>query len=356
MKTDVLIVGGGPSGLAAAYEVASRGYAAIIVEDLWTVGGQMNQQAQEINYLPAPWTGLRGNQLIAALKERLNNLPVTILLEHEVVGLYADNCVGVRKGTEMFKIEAKCVVVATGAAEMAAAFPGWTLPGVMTVGAAQILINRERVYPGETGLVIGSNDLALEITRQMKAAGINILGVVEKSEQLQAKDKAIITSFQATDVPVWTNTQVAAVTGSGKAEEIALQAIDGAEAKYQVDFVCIDGGLQPVMDVAALFECPVTYEQALGGWVPQYDDKMQSVKGVFVAGQAAGTTCQAGVIITGGLAGIGAVDFIEQKSAQERDAARERYWNQLKTIEAENFPATWQARMAVINACKAFRE
>ncbi len=349
METEVLILGGGPSGLAAAYEVASRGHGVMIVDEAWALGGQLRQQTQIIDPIPAPFTGLRGFQLAETLVERLKEFPVEYLLKHEFIGLFADGSAGVSGGEKILRISAKCFVVATGAAESARHFPGWTLPGVMTIGAAQILINRERIYPGKTGLVVGSSDMALEITRQMHDVGINVIGVVEPTSQILAKDGKIVSSLQETGIPVLLQTEVVAVSGSGKVETVLLSSGNkpGVETDCQVDFVCIDGGRHPILEPFSIMNCPLRYEKELGGWLPSYNGKLQSTNsGIFVAGQAAGVTCQAGVVLTGAIAGINAVDYLENGTAEARESCKQVYWDELKRIESTQTPEVWQARMS----------
>lgn len=353
MNTDALIIGGGLAGLAAAYEVAARGRKTVIVDEAWSLGGQLRQQTQVPEAMPAPLRGLRGFQMADALTDRLKGLPVDYLLQHEMIGLYADGSVGVSNGREVTRITPAAIVVATGAAESAVAFPGWTLPGVMTVGAAQILINRERVYPGKAALIIGSSDMSLEIARQMHEAGIRIAGVVEAGANSKAQDKKIIQAFQETGIPLFCQTDVVSAIGSAKVEKVLLfsRATNSTE-EYAVDCVCLDGGRHPVLEVLSILQCQLRYEEGLGGWLPCYKANMKSsVKGIFVAGQTAGVTCSPGVFLTGAIAGIGAVDFLEDRPAPEREAARRSCWDELERIETAKVPAVWQARMFHLKAC-----
>jgi NADPH-dependent 2,4-dienoyl-CoA reductase/sulfur reductase-like enzyme len=348
MKTDVLIVGGGPSGLAAAYEVASQGYKATIVDEAWSLGGQLRQQTQRLPLMPAPWTGLRGFEVADALVDRLRKSMIKYLLNHEVIGLFADGGIGIKNAEAVIKIEPACCIIATGAEESALSFPGWTLPGVMTVGAAQILINRERVYPGKSALVIGSSDMGLDIARQLHEVGIRVAGVVEAKEQLQAQDDEIIRSFGETGINVFFGTEVTGVTGDGRVEEVCLQGRDASsrQIKLPVDCVCVDGGRQPILELLSILNCSFQYHESLGGWVPNYQDTLQSnVDGIFVAGQAAGVTCHAGVLLTGAIAGISSIDYLQKKVSDDRISARRNYWEQLKQVESCYCPKVWQARM-----------
>jgi thioredoxin reductase len=353
MKTDVLIIGGGLAGLAAASEVASRGHKVIVVDEGWALGGQLKQQVQIIADLPAPYSGLEGFKLAQALTEKATERSVKFLLHHEVIGLYGDGSVGLRNEEKMIQVAAECIIVATGAAESALPFPGWTLPGIMTIGAAQILINRERVYPGATTFVIGSSDMALEISRQMAQVGIRVVGIAEPSQQVKAKDSKILHEFQKTDIPLLLETTVTAATGCGRVEEVSCySANDQAQRKYPVDFLCIDGGRQPILETLSILNCQFKYARELGGWLPSYTDDLESsIRGVFVAGQAAGVTCQAAVFNTGLIAGMSAADYLESTAKSQAKAAKQACWNELKRIESANYPEIWQARMEHIAAC-----
>jgi NADPH-dependent 2,4-dienoyl-CoA reductase/sulfur reductase-like enzyme len=351
MKTDVVIIGGGPSGLAAAYEVSSRGYKVLLVDESWALGGQLKQQTQVLDFMPDSFQGQRGYQFAESLIKRLEKFPVQNLLKHEVIGLFADGNIGVYDGEKLLKITSSCIIVATGAAESANPFPGWTLPGVMTLGAAQILMNRERVYPGRTAVVIGSSDMALEISRQMVDVGIQVVGVVESTEEIKAKDVNIISAFQETGIPLYLQTEVVSASGSGRVENVFLSSINdrSLETNLSVDLVCIDGGRHPILEAFSILNCEFAYQEELGGWLPCYDDQFQSsVKGVFVAGQAAGVTCQAGIFLTGAIAGISAVDYLEKKTLEERENAKKAYWNELERIENAKTPEVWQGRLSHI--------
>jgi sarcosine oxidase subunit alpha len=128
MTTDVLILGGGPAGLAAAYEVASRGYKATIVDEARALGGQLRSQTQLIAPMPPAFSGLRGFQLADKLVSRLDGLPVEYCLQREAIGLYADGSVGVSDGKKIEKLAARKIVVATGWLQPAPPNHPWYFP------------------------------------------------------------------------------------------------------------------------------------------------------------------------------------------------------------------------------------
>jgi sarcosine oxidase subunit alpha len=313
----------------------------------------LRHQTHVIDSLPAPLSGLRAYETAEQLVVRLRPFPIRYFLQHEIIGLYEDGSVGVYNGREFLSITPRSIIIATGASESALPFPGWTLPGVMTIGAAQILINRERVYPGKATLVVGSSDMALEVAEQMHDVGIHVLAVVEGTEQIRARDANTITSFRRTGIPVLFQTEMVSANGRRMVEEVILRRVNenNAERAYSLDFVCIDGGRQPILEVLSLLNCQVGYQLSLGGWLPRYTSDLQaSVSGVFVAGQAAGVTCHAGIYFTGALAGIGAVDYLEEATTEERKSSKQKYWDELRNIEAANLPDVWQARLSHIKS------
>jgi thioredoxin reductase len=357
MKTDVLILGGGPSGLAAAYEVASRGYKVILVEESWSLGGQFRQQTQLMESMPEPFEGLRGYEVAQTLIERLQAYPVEVLTNHAFIGLYADGSAAVNNGQEVLKIKSTCIIVATGAAETAVPFPGWTMPGVMTIGAAQILINRERVFPGKNALIIGSSDMALEIAKQMHDVGINVLSVVEKQEQISARDKQIVSNFEATGIPIRWGTEGVEASGNGRLEEVSLKltkADGGATEVLKVDLICVDGGRHPILEPLSILSCELDLQPNLGGWLPNYNENLQTSMGhVFVAGQAAGVTSQASVILTGVIAGLSTIDLLESTASEERMARKRELWNEIERIESAKSLGIWEARLSHMKSYSA---
>ena len=359
MTTDVLILGGGPAGLACAYEVASRGHKATIVDEARALGGQLRSQTQILDLMPTALAGLRGFELAEKLVGRLRTLPLEYLLECEAIGRFVDGSIGVSNGRNIEKLTPKSIVVATGAAESPVVFPGWTLPGVMTIGAAQILINRERVYPGKRTVVIGSSDMALAIAKQLHDVGIEVLGVVAAASQIAARDQKTIKAFRETAIPLLLQTDIVSAGGRKRVEEVFLRsAHDGSmEQKFQVDFVCLDGGRHPVLEAFAMLNCQFAYRKVLGGWLPCYTSNFESsVSGIFAAGQAAGIAGHAGICITGALAGIGAVDYLEKGTTPERQSDKQRYWSELEQLEAAQLADVWQARQAHIGASVEIRK
>ncbi|WP_019119736.1 NAD(P)/FAD-dependent oxidoreductase [Brevibacillus massiliensis] len=346
MKTDVLVIGGGPAGLLAAYEAAASGRQVTIVEESWSLGGQLRQQTQVLEQLPAPYTGARGFVLAERLLQQLEPLSVDVLLEHAMIGRFADGSIGISNEQQVHRVAASSVIVATGAAETPVAFPGWTLPGVMTPGAVQIAINRERVLPGKKALMVGSSDFAIEVVRQMREVGIDVLAVVEQSGAIQARRKEN-RQYAAEHVPLLLGTELCEAKGTGRVEQAFVRK-SGSDQPilYEVDLICTDGGRHPILEPFSILDCKLAYRQQLGGWLPVYNRDLQtSVEGIFVAGNAAGVSSQVACLLTGKIAGISAAAHVSSSSRQEQTLRKQELWLELHRIENECDPSLWAERV-----------
>ena len=107
-------------------------------------------------------------------------LGIDVRLSTEVVGIETGRKVwAVEKRTRSYTIDAGPLILAAGATENALSFPGWTLPGVMTAGCAQTLINVHRVLPGKRVLMVGSGNVGVIVAYQLLQAGAQVVGVIE---------------------------------------------------------------------------------------------------------------------------------------------------------------------------------
>ncbi|GGB45723.1 hypothetical protein GCM10011409_24130 [Lentibacillus populi] len=353
METDLLIVGGGPAGLHAAYVAASNGIKTIIVDESFSLGGQLRQQTQQLNNLPKQFGDQTGTALAQTLIERLTNLDVTVLLKHTMIGTYKDGRVGVSNGQNTIPIAAKKVIVATGAAEEAFVFPGWTLPGVMTAGAAQILMNREHVIPGKNALVIGSNDFALEVGKQLVENGVCLQGIVDNEVQLVGKKAETVHFLKEAGVPVYLDSFVKHASGSGEVEKVII-SYNNTEEEMDIDLVCIGKGLTPILEPFEILNCDFTYEKELGGWLPQYSTMMEtSTSSIYVAGNAAGITNLGPILLTAEIAAVSVAETLNGLSKEEANVKRELSWQELYRLESAESQNAFHAR---VNLMRSFQD
>ena len=178
----LVVVGGGPAGIAAAIEAARAGLRCVVVDEAAALGGQIYRQPpREFGIEGARRLGRdyrRGGRLRAELARVGGRVEVrweTCVLD--IVDGPAVICASPGGGTR--RLAAERVVLATGAYDRPVPFPGWTLPGVLTAGGAQALLKTMRVRPGERALVAGTGPLLLVVANKLHHAGVRVVAVLE---------------------------------------------------------------------------------------------------------------------------------------------------------------------------------
>ncbi|MED3907078.1 NAD(P)/FAD-dependent oxidoreductase [Geobacillus thermodenitrificans] len=352
METEVLVIGAGPAGLAAAFETASRGLDVTIVDESTVKGGQLCQQTQIIRALPSIFQPMRGFELAKLLTNQLEDFSVRYLLKHRLIGLYRDGSVGITNEVDVFPIKFKKLVIATGAAENAILFPKWTLPGIITIGAAQTLINRDFVIPGKNSVIVGSSDFAMDVALQLLDVGVNVKAIIEAQSDVLARDKEKVKRVKKSGISFYLNSSIVEARGKDEVSEIDIQ-LPNKRITEKVDLVCVDGGRSPILDAFYQLGCSFGYQGELGGWIPQYNEFFQTDReDVFLAGNAAGVSSQGAVIVTGMIAGVSVCESLRIIDNREAEKIRISLWRELENIESSLYPDVWQAR---INHIKSFK-
>ncbi len=264
-----------------------------------------------------------------------------------------------RSGT----IGAKAIIIATGARDRPVAFPGWTLPGVFTAGAAKTLVAIQRVLPGQRILMAGSGPLALAFSAQLLDYGANIVEVVEAAPRpgLLALAKLAIDADPAIlrdaakyraqlffgRVPFSYSTIIVRVEGRHEVERAVVAKVDrdwrvvpGTERTIEVDTMLLGYGLESSAELSRLVGCQQHFSRNFGGWLPVKDGCMRtSVPGVFAAGDGSGVGGAQHAIEEGRIAGVmaaralGAIAEGEAAMRVAKSLSRLRRMNQfLKTL------------------------
>lgn len=350
MECDVLIIGAGPAGMSAALEAETNGLDTVLIDASFSLGGHLKYQTQMMNNLPSQFENQRGTTLVKTLEDSLLSSKVTILLKHTMIGTYKDGSIGVSDGKHTFSIHTKKVIISTGFSEEAHLFPGWTKPGVMTVGAAQVLINYERVLPGKNALIQGSNDFSLEVAKQLKACGVNIQGIIEDGNALISNDKELIQEIISLGIPLFLKSSITEVQGAGEVKKVIIDHA-GAEVVLKADLICVGKGVTPIVEPFELMGCDLTYKEKLGGFVPKYSENLEtSVQSVYIAGKAAGITCLGADLLSGQLAAVCLAASLKCISSEESMKKKKYIWKELIDIESRYASEVSAARLSLIHA------
>ncbi|MDE0000296.1 MAG: FAD-dependent oxidoreductase, partial [Rhodospirillaceae bacterium] len=308
---DLLVIGGGPAGLTAAAVAAESGADVAVIDERPALGGQFFKQPASAAVLPPSLAGdrqfERGRQLI----ERARRSGARILNGAEVWGAFAPNEVGVLKGSSSWIVRPKRTVVATGAYERGLPVPGWTLPGVMTTGAAQTLLRSYGVLAGQRLLVAGNGPLNLQVALELKRAGAKVAAVAESARppgraspvdavrlfrsapRLALDGVRYLAGLRSAGVPVLYRRVLKAVhtTDGGLAATLVRVGEEErpADRTIEVDAVCVGYGFQPNNEVLRCLGCRHDHDERRGHLVTVRNEHCETtVPGIYAIGDCCG--------------------------------------------------------------------
>jgi len=325
--TEIAIIGAGPAGLAAAIEAAKAGAKVALIDENAKPGGQLFKQIHKFFGSQKHGAGIRGIQIGKDLCSEAERIGVELLLNTTVYGLFPDKILGLTNGDSSEELKAERIIIATGATENALAFPGWTLPGVMTAGAAQTMVNIHRVLPGKRVLMVGAGNVGLIVSYQLMQAGTAVVAVVEATPKIGGY-QVHAAKLERAGVKILTSHTVREAKGTDFLESAVIvklnerwQQIDGTEMKLDVDTICLAVGLTPLAELAWMAGCEFRYAGELRAYVPTLDENMQTTQsGIYIAGDAAGIEEASTAMEEGRIAGVAAAESlgrIELVSATE---------------------------------------
>ncbi|HVK29163.1 MAG TPA: 2Fe-2S iron-sulfur cluster-binding protein [Nocardioides sp.] len=315
VHTDVLVIGGGPAGIAAALSAAQGDARVILLDDQPELGGSLlASRAEQVDGRPAlDW--------VASAAATLADAPeVTVLTRTLAFGSYDDNYVlAVQNRTDhldtptpagvsrqrVWHVRAGQVVIATGAHERPLVFAGNDRPGVMLAGAVRSYVNRYAVRPGERAVVATSNDSAYDTVEDLLAAGVEVAAVLDARDVLSAR-AADVAARGVRVVPSTTVQETAIDDATGRIGRVDVGILDDAgEAtcweSISCDLLAVSGGWSPVVHLHSQRNGRLRWDERLVAFVPD-----GVVDGQQVVGSAAGTVALEAVLREGAAAGAAA--------------------------------------------------
>ncbi|MDX9871019.1 MAG: NAD(P)/FAD-dependent oxidoreductase [Clostridia bacterium] len=346
-KFELAVVGGGPAGLSAAIEAAKHGVKTLVIDENDRPGGQLFKQIHKFFGSSEHQAGIRGVEIGRRLLAETAQLGIETWLNSEVVGISPEKTVWVVKdGTESLEVQAERIILSTGALENALNFPGWTLPGVMSAGAAQTMINIHRVKPGRRALMIGSGNVGVIVSYQLLQAGVEVAAIIEAAPRLGGYG-VHTAKVRRAGAPFYVSHTISKILGEHKVEGAEIVALDkrflpisGSEKTLEVDTICVATGLTPLAELAWFLGCRFHFIPQLGGFVPDHDSHMESsVPGVYLAGDISGVEEASTAMEEGRLAGIRAAASLGRLSPEEANTLEETVWARLNALRSGPFGA-----------------
>lgn len=343
-ETDIAIIGAGAAGLTAAIEARKAGAQVLVLDENRLPGGQLFKQIHKFFGSHEHRAGTRGYQIGRDLLQEVEASGAEVWLNAVVYGMEPDTSLGVIHEDQNIVVKARKVIVATGAKENYMAFPGSTLPGVMGAGAAQTMINVNRVLPGERIVMVGSGNVGLIVSYQLMQAGADVLAIVEGAPFIGGYG-VHAGKIRRAGVPILVSHTVTRAIGTEQVEAVEIAEVDekfrpipGTEQVLEADTICLAVGLNPMTELLWMTGCGFTFIPAFGGHVPMHDAHMETtVPGLYVAGDVTGVEEASSAMEEGRLAGISASESLGLIPPEEAEMRRGEVIRRLNVLRSGAF-------------------
>jgi NADPH-dependent 2,4-dienoyl-CoA reductase/sulfur reductase-like enzyme len=371
---DVIVIGAGPAGLSAATAVSSLGARTLLVDENQTPGGQIYRSillAQTADHQRLGKDYWKGREIAETfLRSGSQYAPATTAWSigpaNDDGGQLIGYDVGVSAGGAARLIRARQVVLATGALERPFPIPGWTLPGVMTAGAAQIALKTSGLIPEGRVVIAGTGPLLYLLAAQLIEAGATVAAVLDttpRSNWLKALRhlptfltspyivkglRLLRTVLRRTKVVRWVSALSA--EGTGELKEVVWTA-GGQEHRMPADLLLLHQGVVPNVNFSNAAGSKHVWDEAQLAFRSQVDEWYEtSVPGIAIAGDGAGIRGAEAADLQGKLAGLGCASRLGLIGGEDREQRASSLKVQLtKVTRGREFLD------ALYQPCKAFR-
>lgn len=373
----VAIVGAGPAGLRAAEQLVRFGLRPVLIDEAPRVGGQIYRQPPApLQRAPKALYGFEAGKAtalfdrFAALQAQIDHRPETLVWQIE------DRTLHLLKGQATSTLAFDALILATGATDRVLPIPGWTLPGVTTLGAAQVVLKAQASLIGPRVVFAGSGPLLYLVAAQYTQAGGQVQAVLDTAPPdaprralpqmlarpaTLAKGAWLLARLRLAGVPVHRGVHLLHAEGDGRVARVHWQ--QGGRIRHtDCDALALGHGLRSETQLADLAGCAFDFDAVDQAWLPQRDAAgRSSVRGVYLAGDGAGILGADAAELAGARAALALLQdlgrTVDSVAVQRLDRAlqpQRRFRVALETLCP--LPADWAAQASdalIVCRCEA---
>jgi len=336
---DVAVIGGGPAGLAAAAAAAEHGLDTVLFDEQSTLGGQIYRNIEAVTKGDPSLLGLLGEDYAhgAGLVQAFHDSGAKHAPGSSVWEVEPNGTIGTLRDGQAALIRARRIVIAAGAMERPVAIPGWTKPGVMTVGAAQTLLKSANAVPDGPVVLAGSGPLLYLVAWQLAKAGVAIKAVLDTTPRGNyfaalpklngifgslgqiRKGRRWMAETRATGVKFVKHVSSLAAIGTERVEAVEYQA-GGRTHRIDAPLLLLHQGVVPNNQLAASIDCTQRWDDVQACWHTETDAwGATSIESVAVAGDCGGIGGARAAEHRGRLAGLDAACRLGKIDTAARD-------------------------------------
>jgi len=302
---DLAVIGAGPAGMAAATLAAEHGLDVVVYDENPAPGGQIYRAIETVSLARNSDLAFLGESYRAgaALARAFRASPARFMPGTTVWLVQKDRAIGILRDGKAAMVQANRIIIATGALERPVPVPGWTLPGVMTVGAAQGLLKSAAMAPSSPVVLAGKGPLLFQLAAQYVAAGVAIAAILETGARPIAalphvwpawrsgtigKGLALLRAIRQGGVNIIRNVVALEAEGRGRLEAVAYRTVRGT-GRIATPLLLLHEGVIANAQLTKAIPLAHEWNERQQCWQPMLDaDGNSDVEGIAVAGDAGG--------------------------------------------------------------------